>query len=136
MMKSSRLAQFVVRSLLSSFLLLAAGVCRGQLRPPELSALASDVQLDRIPNEAHTHLERAAALLSEGEFVEATETFMSLTDEYGDRLIALPSLDGGDFQRYVPLRRYVHWRLATLPSEQRAALAIYRERVDGLARLG
>lgn len=138
MMKTSRLARFVARSLLLCSLLLcsllfAAGVCRGQLRPPELSALASDVQLEKIPNEAHTHLERAAALLSEGQFVEATEILMSLTDEYGDRLIAQPSLDGGDFQRYVPLRRHVHWRLATLPSEQRAALAIYRERVDGLA---
>ncbi len=121
-------------SLLAISLLFGAGVCRGQLRPPGLSVLSADVQIDKVPNEAHTHLERAAALLSEGEFVEATETLMSLTEEYGDRLIALPSADGGDFQRYVPLRRFVHWRLATLPSEQSAALVIYRQRVDELTR--
>ena len=144
-MNNSPQTRFLARSLLSSphynrqavvfaVLLLAAGVCRGQLRPAELSALAADVQLDKIPSEAHTHLERAGALLSAGESVEATEILISLTDEYGDRLIALPSAGDDEFQRFIPLRRYVHWRLANLRGEQSAALAIYRQRVDGLAR--
>ncbi len=132
-MKPSNLAYFVAPLRLSSLLLLMAGVCPAQLRLPELSSLSPDVQINVVPGEAQTHLERASALLSEGEFVEATETLMSLADEYGDRLIAMPSTSGGDFQRYVPLRRYIHWRLATLPKEQRGALEIYRQRVDGLA---
>jgi outer membrane protein assembly factor BamB len=86
--------------------------------------LSGDVTLDEVDAVVRGHLQRAEVLTANGRWDEVIETLRQVTDNRGDRVIAVvPGY-------YVRLRDYCHQRLAALPPE---ALAIYREQVDAQA---
>ena len=88
-------------------------------------ALSGSVQVREPDGEARSHLERVKALLADEQWDETVETLRQLMEMQGDRLIALEP------DRYLTLRDYCHLQIAQLPP---AALQLYRDRVDPLAR--
>jgi outer membrane protein assembly factor BamB len=86
--------------------------------------LSGDVSLDEVDSVVRGHLQRAEVLTANRRWDEVIETLRQVTDNRGDRVIAVvPGY-------YVRLRDYCHRRLAALPPE---ALRIYREQVDAQA---
>lgn len=86
--------------------------------------LSGDVSLDEVDAVVRGHLQRAEVLTANRRWDEVIETLRQVTDNQGQRVIAV--VPG----HYVRLRDYCHRRLAALPPE---ALAAYREQVDGQA---
>ena len=87
--------------------------------------LADAVQLDRADNAVLANLERAKAHLANRQWAEAIETFRQVMENSGGMLLAVTP------QRFISVRDYCQIQLAGLPAE---ALALYRRRVDPLAR--
>ncbi len=99
-------------------------------------AAGATVKLDEADNAARSHLERIQGYLADAQWDEAVEALRGLMDASGERLVALPpeaADGGGEFVRFVPLRQFGQWRLATFAKEAPQALEAYRQRVDPLA---
>lgn len=106
-----------------SLYLLAAATARVEGQSLRFD-LSGDVTLDEVDAVVRGHLQRVEALAANRRWDEVIETLRQVTDNRGDRVIAVvPGY-------YVRLRDYCHRRLAALPPE---ALAIYRDQVDGQA---
>jgi outer membrane protein assembly factor BamB len=87
--------------------------------------LSANVTLDEIDSLVKGQLERARALVENRRWDEAVETLRQVSEQSGDRVVAVTP------GYYVRLRDYCHRRLSALPPE---ALAVYREQVDAQAR--
>ncbi len=117
---------------LAGWLLVAIGLLLGGTSSAVGQAIGSGrldlspaVQLDRMDSSARAHLQRVKAFLAEKQWDEAVETLRQVMARHADRLAPVTKT------RYVPVRDYGHRLIAALPSE---ALALYRARVDPLAR--
>jgi outer membrane protein assembly factor BamB len=100
-------------------------------------ALSPSVYLDEAQSSERSHLERATQFLADKQWDEAVETLRRLMDNSGAKLmpVQLPAEEaGGGYARYVPLRQICQMRLAELRQSAPEALALYRSRVDPLAR--
>jgi len=87
--------------------------------------LSETVHLDRADSSVLADLERAKAYLADRQWDEAIETLCTVMEAADEKLMAVTE------RRYVSLRDYGHLQLAALPPE---ALALYRSRIDPLAR--
>ncbi|NQU24040.1 MAG: PQQ-binding-like beta-propeller repeat protein [Candidatus Nealsonbacteria bacterium] len=87
--------------------------------------LSEDVQLDEADGTVLGQLQRAKAHLADGQWDEAIETFRQVMEQSDGKLIGVTE------RRFVPLRDYGHLQIASMPAE---ALALYRSRVDSLAK--
>jgi len=87
--------------------------------------LADTIQLNRADSTILAHFQRVKAYLADEQWDEAVETLCKLLEQSEDKLVGVTE------HRYVSLRDYVHLQLASLPPE---ALALYRSRVDAMAR--
>lgn len=97
----------------------------GPFSPTSRFELADTVQLDRADNTVLAHLQRIKAFLADRQWDEAIETLRRVMEDSEDKLIGVTE------HRYIRVRDYGHLQLAALPEE---ALALYRSRVDPLAR--
>lgn len=111
---------------------------RGQFFDPALvdPVMTFNIELNEVASATRRELERAEASLKNEQWDEAIETFRRLMEENSDRVIAADygSEVSNPFAVYIPVRDYCHMRLARLAVEAPAALALYRQRVDPLAR--
>ena len=87
--------------------------------------LTDSVRVHQIDNRADKQLAGVKAFLDDQQWDEAVETLRQVMETQGDRAIAI--VPG----RYLSVRDYCHWRIASLPEE---ALQLYRRRVDPLAQ--
>lgn len=87
--------------------------------------LSSNVELDEADAVTRGHLERVKRLIADGQWDETIETLRQVSDQRGDKVIALAPT------YYVRIRDYCHRRFAAMPAD---ALAIYRGQVDGQAK--
>lgn len=87
--------------------------------------LAETVQLNRAGSPVLADLERVRAHLDARQWDEAVETLRKVLENSEEKLVGVTE------RRYVGLRDYCHLQLASLPAE---ALALYRSRVDPIAR--
>lgn len=97
---------------------------------------SSSVKLDEAENAARAHLERVQQYIANAQWDEAAEVLHGLMDSDGGRLVALPTeaaLRGDEFVRFVPLRDFCQWRLASSAKDAPQLLEAYRKRVDPLA---
>ncbi len=90
------------------------------------------VTLREIDNVARAHLERADALLAGGQSREAIENLLRVMDAT-DRVVRVDDGAEDGFERFVPVRQYVHLRLCALHETAPDALRGYRRQVDGQA---
>ena len=82
-------------------------------------------QVELIGGAVRARLERVETLLAARQWDEALENLRQLSETDDDGLVALSA------RRFVGLRQWCQMRLASLPPE---ALAIYRSRIDPVAR--
>jgi tetratricopeptide (TPR) repeat protein len=87
--------------------------------------LSSSVNLDEADSTVRAHLERVTAYVADRQWDEAVETLRQVLENQGSKLIAIRP------GRYVNVADYCQAQLAALPEE---GLALYRQRVDELAR--
>jgi outer membrane protein assembly factor BamB len=90
---------------------------------PEVLSEAIDV--DQADSSVRAHLERVRAYVADRQWDEAVETLRQVMENHGAKVIALTPT------RYVNVTDYCHVQIAALPPE---ALALYRQRVDAVAR--
>lgn len=98
--------------------------CRAQF-PGDSVELSSSVALDEVDGSVRAHLERVAACVADRQWDDAVEILREVLEGDSGKMIALAP------GRYVSLADYCQAQLAALPED---ALALYRERVDDLAR--
>jgi outer membrane protein assembly factor BamB len=118
------------------------GAAQGQDFFFRRTQLSDAVQLNEADTGTRAHLSRIDAFIADQQWDESVETLRRLAAEHGDELIAVKdSPDARDdasrpfgTQRYVPLRRWCHQRLASWSRTAPAALALYRSQVDPLVR--
>lgn len=82
-------------------------------------------------------LERAASLLASEQWDQAIETLRRVMEEDGERLIQLPDVGNRaetGYGHYVTVREFCHRQIGDLARAAPEALAIYRRRVDPLAK--
>ena len=87
--------------------------------------LSPEVRIDEADRDARAQLERITALAGNENWQEAVDGLRKLLASHGRQLTAQGE------RRFVNLANECHRRLAALPRE---ALALYRERVDPVAR--
>lgn len=87
--------------------------------------LSPQVQVDEVERSQRAELDRVAALVENENWTDAVVSLRKLIAQGPGKLIAL-----GD-HRFVGLREFCHWKIATLPAQ---ALEIYRGQVDPTAR--
>ena len=97
----------------------------GAFVPNTQYELADSVQLDEADSAVRSDLKRVKAYLDNRQWDEAVETLRGLMRNSASKL--MPVSD----RRYVGLREFGHLQLTGMPAE---ALALYRSRVDPLAR--
>ena len=95
------------------------------LVPGSRFELSDNVRLDQVDGTVRTYLDRVKEYLADGQWDEAVETLRQVMEESGTKLIGVTE------RRFISVRDYCHLQLASLPPE---ALALYRSRVDPLAR--
>lgn len=87
--------------------------------------LSADVALDEADAVARGQLQRVKRLIADRQWDESIESLRQVSDQRGDRVIAVvPGY-------YVRIRDYCHRRFASMPPE---ALKTYRDQVDGQAK--
>ncbi len=104
--------------------LLLAPAAWAQFSPGPVE-LSSAVNLDEADSAVRAHLERVKAYVADRQWDEAIETLRQVMENHGTKMIPLTPT------RYLSLGDYCHVQIASLPAE---ALALYRERVDPLAK--
>ncbi len=102
--------------------LLAAGVAAAQ---EPFDPAAAPARVDRADGTVRAAVERAREYLASGEWGEAVDALSALMETAGERLLPVSEW------RFVPVSHYAQLLLATMPPE---GLAVYRERIDRLAR--
>lgn len=98
-------------------------IARAQVARFELSA---EVALDEADAVARGQLQRVKRLIADRQWDESIESLRQVSDQRGDRVIAVSP------GYYVRIRDYCHRRFASMPLE---ALKTYRDQVDGQAKL-
>jgi len=101
-----------------------SGVAWAQFAPVRVE-LSAAVHLDEVDSAARAHLERVKAFVADQQWDEAVETLRQVMENYGNKVIAMTD------SRYVNVWDYCHLQISALPPP---ALALYRQRVDPLAR--
>lgn len=94
------------------------------------------VELNEAASATRRDLERAEAFLKNEQWDEAIDTYRRLIEEDSDRVIAANygAAEPGPYAIYIPVRAYCQMRLARLAAEAPEVLALYRRRVDPVAR--
>ncbi len=84
--------------------------------------------------DAERLLRNAANQARDRQWKESIDLYQKVIERFGEKVARVPKVDPatpGEFELYVDGRKYCHGRIAELPPEARA---IYRERVDSMAR--
>ncbi|MEX2111655.1 MAG: PQQ-binding-like beta-propeller repeat protein [Pirellulales bacterium] len=102
----------------------AASPLRAQFASTPLD-LSGTIDLDEADSTVRSHLERVQAFVADRQWDEAVETLRTVMESHGAKVIPLTPT------RFVNVTDFCHVRIASLPAE---ALALYRERVDDMAR--
>ncbi len=104
---------------------------------PQLAPGPATIVLDLVDNTTRTQLERADVLLAQGQWPEVVETLRQMVETGGEKLVLVsrePTSASDGFRRFVAARTFGQMRLADLSRTAPAALALYREQVDPVAR--
>jgi outer membrane protein assembly factor BamB len=107
------------------WLMIVAPSESNRLAAQEAAALPSVVRVDEADQLTCALLERATAQLEAKQWDDAIEAIGQAQESAGNKLLKING------QRYLPVRDVCWQRLAAMPQE---GLAIYRQRVDPLAR--
>ena len=123
-----RAARLFALSTLLVGVVCAEGV--GMAQVPSLATgnrfeLAETVRLDRADSTVQTYLNRVKTYLADQQWSEAIDTLLQVMESSGGKLLGVTE------HRYVSIRDYCQLQLVSLPPE---ALALYRSRVDGVAK--
>ena len=97
----------------------------------------ADAQIELVANDVLAGLEHAGQFIRDGQWNDAVETLCRIMENHGDALMeAAVSPDAAQlgFARFIPLREHCQMELASWHQRAPEALAIYRGRVDDLAR--
>ncbi len=115
---------------------LAVGATCSFLRPAQaqFSAKPALSMAVSIETSERSSFVQADELLSDGQWEEAVEKLQQLIVDEGDRLAIQTEDDAGAFIRYLPVRDTAFLKLAATHFSQPEVLALYRRRVDPLAK--
>jgi outer membrane protein assembly factor BamB len=95
------------------------------LAQPTRIELSAEVAVDEADAVARGQLERVKRLIADSQWDESIESLRQVSDQRGDRVIAVAP------GYYVRIRDYCHRRFGSMPAD---ALKIYRDQVDGQAK--